>query len=62
MSARADKIIRPPETLLGREEPRKYPDFTWAQFYEFTQRHYRVNGSTLDGFVSWRRSSQPSSN
>ncbi|KAK7247594.1 hypothetical protein RIF29_42480 [Crotalaria pallida] len=59
MNSRVDKAVRPPEALISPQEPRKYPDFTWAEFRDFTQEHHRADPETLDAFVSWIRSSNP---
>eukprot|EP00252_Welwitschia_mirabilis_P017609 TRINITY_DN3898_c0_g1_i3.p1 TRINITY_DN3898_c0_g1~~TRINITY_DN3898_c0_g1_i3.p1 ORF type:complete len:354 (+),score=48.28 TRINITY_DN3898_c0_g1_i3:87-1148(+) len=48
----ADKLIRPPAHLQNLQ-PRKYPDFTWAQLLHFTQKHYRSDMNTLDAFSKW---------
>ncbi|XP_010451198.1 PREDICTED: gibberellin 20 oxidase 1-like, partial [Camelina sativa] len=32
-----DKVVKPPRELLDSITSRKYPDFTWAMFLEFTQ-------------------------
>ncbi|KAK7318424.1 hypothetical protein RJT34_03125 [Clitoria ternatea] len=56
---KGDRAVKPPENLLGNEEERNFPDFTWLDLYEFTQKHYRVDGATLQGFVSWLRASKP---
>ncbi|WOL17864.1 gibberellin 20 oxidase 2-like [Canna indica] len=57
---REDKVIRPPaaaeEQIMGGET-RLYPDFTWAQFVDFTQRHYRADVKTLHSFTNWLQSS-----
>ncbi|CAL5078520.1 unnamed protein product [Urochloa decumbens] len=55
LNPQLDRVVRPPEALLlaGGGPPRAYPDFTWREFLEFTQRHYRSDESTLDAFVSW---------
>ncbi|XP_027343133.1 gibberellin 20 oxidase 2-like [Abrus precatorius] len=57
---KGDKIVKPPNNLFSKEEERNYPDFTWLDFYQFTQKHYRVDGDTLQRFVSWLRASKPS--
>uniref|UniRef100_A0A0D3G7S7 Fe2OG dioxygenase domain-containing protein n=1 Tax=Oryza barthii TaxID=65489 RepID=A0A0D3G7S7_9ORYZ len=43
--------------LCPREDRvrRLYPDFTWADFMRFTQRHYRADTRTLDAFARWLR-------
>ncbi|XP_066391922.1 gibberellin 20 oxidase 3-like [Miscanthus floridulus] len=53
-----DRVVRPPDALLQLQEekghrPRAFPDFTWRDFLEFTQKHYRSDASTMDAFVSW---------
>ncbi|KAH7663705.1 Ent-kaurene synthase protein [Dioscorea alata] len=51
---RDDRVVRPP---AGIEGPRKYPDFTWSELREFTQRHYRADMKTLHSFSQWLLSS-----
>ncbi|CAD5196684.1 unnamed protein product [Musa acuminata subsp. malaccensis] len=58
---REDKVIRPPPPPPLSDDvgggPRLYPDFTWAQFMDFTQRHYRADMRTLRSFAKWLESS-----
>ncbi|KAF5204351.1 Gibberellin 20-oxidase protein, partial [Thalictrum thalictroides] len=54
VSPNEDKVIKPPEDLLvDGNETRKYPDFTWSLLFEFTQKHYRADASTLQSFSNW---------
>uniref|UniRef100_A0A0D9WVY9 Fe2OG dioxygenase domain-containing protein n=1 Tax=Leersia perrieri TaxID=77586 RepID=A0A0D9WVY9_9ORYZ len=55
LNPRLDRVVAPPPALVGGEEgrPRAFPDFTWREFLEFTQRHYRSDTNTMDAFVAW---------
>ncbi|KAK6922793.1 Isopenicillin N synthase-like, Fe(2+) 2OG dioxygenase domain [Dillenia turbinata] len=56
---KADKAVRPPQDLICRSEgPRRYPDFTWSDLLEFTQKHYRSDVTTLQCFIQWLLSSK----
>nr|CAB3452027.1 unnamed protein product [Digitaria exilis] len=49
-----DRVVRsPPALVAGGGCPRAYPEFTWREFLEFTQKRYRSDASTMDAFVSW---------
>ncbi|URE33289.1 gibberellin 20 oxidase [Musa troglodytarum] len=52
---REDRVVRPPPGDFGGA--RLYPDFTWAELLEFTQRHYRADMKTLHSFTDWLLSS-----
>ncbi|KAI3842657.1 hypothetical protein MKX03_027321 [Papaver bracteatum] len=47
------KLVVPPKQLINKERPRMYPDFTWEEFLEFTQKYYRSDENTLDAFTNW---------
>ncbi|PIN19916.1 Iron/ascorbate family oxidoreductase [Handroanthus impetiginosus] len=53
VNPKEDKIVRPPQDLMSRQEERQYPDFTWSHLREFTQNHYRADTATLRNFVQW---------
>eukprot|EP01018_Ginkgo_biloba_P018909 Gb_19227 [translate_table: standard] len=53
LSPPSDRVVRPPEDLLDSSNPRKYQDFTWSLFLEFTQKHYRSDMNTLAAFNKW---------
>ncbi|KAK7282301.1 hypothetical protein RIF29_10966 [Crotalaria pallida] len=57
---RQDKTVRPPDNLLSQKQPRKFPDFTWSDLFEFTQKHYRADAATLQSFFQWQCTSMPS--
>ncbi|XP_061346812.1 gibberellin 20 oxidase 1-D-like [Gastrolobium bilobum] len=60
VNPREDKTVKPPDNLIGKEEPRKYPDFTWAELFEFTQKHHRSDAVTLQEFLKRLQASKPS--
>ncbi|MED6115860.1 hypothetical protein PIB30_094733 [Stylosanthes scabra] len=53
-----DKILRPPQDIVGIDGTKHYPDFTWSDLLLFTQNHYRADESTLHNFTSWFLSSK----
>ncbi|VAH82876.1 unnamed protein product [Triticum turgidum subsp. durum] len=54
LNPQLDRLVAPPPELLAVDgRPRVYPDFTWREFLEFTQKHYRSDWRTLDAFASW---------
>ncbi|PNT35239.1 hypothetical protein POPTR_005G065400v4 [Populus trichocarpa] len=59
VSPKEEKVVRPPQDLVCREGPRKYPDFTWSDLLEFTQKHYRADVATLQSFIQWLLSAKP---
>ena len=60
VSPNEEKVVRPPQDLVCREGQRTYPDFTWSDLLEFTQKHYRADVATLQSFIQWLLSSKPS--
>lgn len=50
------KVVKPPTELLEVSGQRRYPNFTWSMFLEFTQKHYRSDKNTLQKFSDWLRS------
>ncbi|KAL5840026.1 hypothetical protein ACOSQ3_012691 [Xanthoceras sorbifolium] len=58
VSPKEDKVVRPPQDLVcGEDQQRKYPDFTWSDLMQYTQKHHRVDGDTLKCFVDYLMSS-----
>ncbi|CAJ1971949.1 unnamed protein product [Sphenostylis stenocarpa] len=53
-----DKVVRAPEDIVRRDGTKQYPDFTWSNLLEFTQKYYRADEATLQNFIKWLLSSK----
>jgi len=53
-----DKVVRAPEDIVRRDGTKQYPDFTWSNLLEFTQKYYRSDEATLQNFTKWLLSSK----
>jgi len=53
-----DKVVRAPEDIVRRDGTKQYPDFTWSNLLEFTQKYYRADEATLHNFTKWLLSSK----
>ena len=60
LNPKEDKAVKPPEELISAEEPRKYPEFTWFDFLDYTFKHYKVDAATFQNFTEWLVSLKPS--
>ncbi|KAK7320943.1 hypothetical protein VNO77_30922 [Canavalia gladiata] len=54
-----DKVVRAPEDIVRKDGTKQYPDFTWSNLLEFTQKYYRADEATLQNFTKWLQSSKP---
>ncbi|KAF3320755.1 gibberellin 20 oxidase 2-like protein [Carex littledalei] len=48
---RGNKVVRAHDSLIGPNGKRLYPDFTWSELEEFTQKYHRVDENTLKCFA-----------
>ncbi|KAI9078217.1 hypothetical protein K1719_039831 [Acacia pycnantha] len=53
LNPKSDKVVSAPSKIVNQQSPRMYPDFTWPEFLEFTQKHYRSDTNTLEVFSNW---------
>ncbi|KAF1889845.1 hypothetical protein Lal_00025174 [Lupinus albus] len=54
-----DKVVRAPKDIVLKDGTKQYPDFTWSNLLEFTQKYYRADEDTLPNFTKWLISSKP---
>lgn len=54
-----DKVVKAPEEIVHKDGKKQYPNFTWSDLLEFTQKHYRADEATLPNFTKWLISSEP---
>lgn len=57
LNPRDDKVVKSPQELISNEEPRKYPDFAWNDYKNYTFKNYRSDHATFEHFVDWLVSS-----
>ncbi|XP_027337266.1 gibberellin 20 oxidase 2-like [Abrus precatorius] len=53
-----DKVVRAPENIVLVDGTKQYPDFTWSELLQFTQKYYRADQATLPNFTKWLLSSK----
>ncbi|KAI3761956.1 hypothetical protein L1987_52379 [Smallanthus sonchifolius] len=57
---KGDKELKAPQDLVDKDGRKEYPDFTWEEFLQFTQKNHRADENTLEGFTKWLLSSKKS--
>ncbi|KAK7351078.1 hypothetical protein VNO77_10252 [Canavalia gladiata] len=53
-----DKVVGPSEDIVRMDGTKQYPDFTWSDLLQFTQKYYRADQATLPHFTKWLLSSK----
>ncbi|KAK6920223.1 Isopenicillin N synthase-like, Fe(2+) 2OG dioxygenase domain [Dillenia turbinata] len=51
LNPRMDRVITSPNELMI--STKLYPNFTWRELLEFTQKHHRAEIGTLEAFFNW---------
>ncbi|KAI3776948.1 hypothetical protein L1987_46740 [Smallanthus sonchifolius] len=55
---KGDRELKAPQDLVDKDGRKEYPDFTWEEFLQFTQKNHRADENTLDEFTKWLLSSK----
>ncbi|KAJ0694030.1 putative ent-kaurene synthase [Helianthus annuus] len=50
---KGDRELKAPQELVEKDGKKEYPDFTWGEFLQFTQKNHRADENTLQLFTKW---------